>query len=417
MNTEIRPVTPDDYPQFARIMGEAYPGIGILNADARERYANGLEKALRDERRTLYAAFRDGTMIGVMCLHDFTMNVRGQLVPSGGVGSIAVDLAHKRKHVAKELMQFYIAHYRQQNANMLLLWPFRPDFYHQMGFGLGGPLYKYALKPDSFPRGDNDEVRYLTADDVPALAAFYNRLCETQPGMVIEPPSYWRIVMGRKDEPRFVGCFLDDELRGFLVYRFVRGNPQSFVDNHMEVSLFFADDPEAMSQLGGFIHTQADQINRVMLITHEPHWYHLVHDARNDTGNVFRPVCHESHTAGVGIMYRIADLKALINQLSDVTFGEVSVALGVNLTDSFVPDNAGVHTLRFDDGRVSCTENEKPEVTLGIDVADLSSLLMGAVSLDSLLRFNRASLSDAGFADRLNRLFAQSQLPATYADF
>jgi predicted acetyltransferase len=54
-----------------------------------------------------------------MCLHDFTMDFLGVRIPAGGVGQVAVDLLHKKEHVAKEMMAYSPQHYQET----CLSWP------------------------------------------------------------------------------------------------------------------------------------------------------------------------------------------------------------------------------------------------------------------------------------------------------
>jgi predicted acetyltransferase len=62
-----------------------------------------------------------------MCLHDFTMDFLGVRIPAGGVGQVAVDLLHKKEHVAKEMMAYALRHYRELGVPLVSLYPFRPD--------------------------------------------------------------------------------------------------------------------------------------------------------------------------------------------------------------------------------------------------------------------------------------------------
>lgn len=93
--------------------------------------------------------WRDDKPVGTMRLHSFEMNVHGVVMPAVGVGNVAVDLRHKKEHVAKDLMEYHHKHYRVSGAPMALLWPFQPDFYRNMGYGYGRKMNKYAMKPET----------------------------------------------------------------------------------------------------------------------------------------------------------------------------------------------------------------------------------------------------------------------------
>jgi predicted acetyltransferase len=78
--------------------------------------------------------YRGETLQGAARLHDFVMNVRGAQIPAAGIGMVAVDLAYKKEHVARDLMHGWLEYCRKQDIPFALLYPFRPDFYKQMGF-------------------------------------------------------------------------------------------------------------------------------------------------------------------------------------------------------------------------------------------------------------------------------------------
>jgi predicted acetyltransferase len=136
--SEIRALTPDEFEPLARIFSEAYPGFKITTEEERKQFA---ERALKlheeDPTAQFHGLFRDGELQGIMCFYDFSMNFLQARIPAGGVGQVAVALLHKKEHVAKEMMGYFLRHYRNQGAPLAALYPFRPDFYRKMGFGYG----------------------------------------------------------------------------------------------------------------------------------------------------------------------------------------------------------------------------------------------------------------------------------------
>ena len=76
------------------------------------------------------------------------MTLFDQQVDIGGVGLISVDLLHKKEHVAKNIMKAFHNHYRSQGVTLTALYPFRPDFYVKMGYGLGKKMNQYKFKPE-----------------------------------------------------------------------------------------------------------------------------------------------------------------------------------------------------------------------------------------------------------------------------
>ena len=141
----------------------------------------------------LYGAFREGRLLGGMQLHDYTMTFsssgspvdRTVQVPVGGVGMVAVDLLHKKEHVAHDLITFFLDHYRTRGMPLGLLYPFRPDFYKQMGFGYGTKMSEYRVRPSNLPTyGSKDHLVDLGPDDSELLLDYYNRYQARTHGML-----------------------------------------------------------------------------------------------------------------------------------------------------------------------------------------------------------------------------------------
>ena len=103
----IRKLTARHFDDVARIVADAYPGMGVFSPEDIKRVK---ERLLKVERAypeiNSYGLFRNGELLGVMRLFDFTMTMLTAQVPAGGVGLVAVDLAHKKEHVCKKLIEY-----------------------------------------------------------------------------------------------------------------------------------------------------------------------------------------------------------------------------------------------------------------------------------------------------------------------
>ena len=109
-------------------------------------------------------------------------------------------------------------------------------------------------------------------------------------------------------------------------------------------------------------------------------------------------------------MYRAIDMTRLLAVLGDHDFGGITLRLRLNLTDSFLPENAGSYLIDVSNGRATL-DNGAADVELGMDIADFSSLVVGAVGFERLYAYGRVTLSDAGMADMVSRLFAARVRP------
>jgi predicted acetyltransferase len=414
--SDIRLLSVQDFDALVHIWSRAYPGAKVLTKEERARFR---ERALQlheeDPTSNFYGLFREGCLLGIMCFHDFQMNFLGACVPAGGVGQVAVDLLHKKQHVAKEMMGFYLRHYRDRGFPLALLYPFRPDFYRAMGFGYGPKMSQYRVSPAALPKAPSKaHVRALGPDDEEAIRTCYDRVAGRTHGMIYKTDRELRGLF-RRATNQIVGVELDDQLQGYLVYTFEHGD--NFITNDLHVQEWVYETPEALSGLLTFLHSQADQIRHVLLDSQDEDLHHLLLDPRDGSGKLIPSVYHQSNTQGVGLMVRVIDLPGLLDQLGGHDFGGQSVSLRLSVDDSFLPENAGTMVLRFTGGRLEQLEAGEPDVEARLAIEDLSSLLFGTVAFRSLYHYGRARVSDAGLVDVLTRLFTVEQKPICVTPF
>lgn len=418
--SEIRRLITPDIEAYVDIVINAYPGFKISSEEGRQRLIERLQH-VQDEVPVLhlYGLYREERLLGGMRLHDFRMNALGTEISAGGVGMVAVDLLHKKEHVAKELLLFFLEHYRRQGARMALLYPFRPDFYYAMHFGYGTKISQYRLRPAALRKGPSKaNVRFLSAEDKPALAACYDRYQAQTHGMIVRYAPEWDPWFRNAGlENRIAGCVLGERLEGYLIFGFKARPVESPLRNDLVVKELVYTSPEVLAELLTFLRSQADQVDRIVLATQDESFHHLLLDPRNECETLIPSVYHESNVQGVGLMYRVIDVPGIFADLQGHDFNGQSCRLKLTVRDSFLPENAGSTLLHFEQGQVTLPESGGHEVELALNVAELSSLLMGVVDLRSLHTYGLAELSDTAQLETLNRLFAVERKPVCLTAF
>jgi predicted acetyltransferase len=414
--SEIRILTADDLDVFVDIFCEAYPGIEPASEEERVRLKERLRGlGEKEPTATYYGLFRQGRLLGGMRCHDFTMNLLHTRVPTGGVGQVAVALLHKKEHVAKEMMSFFLNHYRESGAPIVLLYPFRPDFYKRMGFGYGTKMNQYRIKPSALPKGPSKaHLRYLGEDDRRALLDCTTRMVDRTHGM-IDKSDYELMRLMTNARHRIVGYEEDGRVLGYLAFVFERG--EDFIRNDIHVRELVYETPAVLSELLTFLHTQADQIRTVILETQDEFFHHLLLDPRNDSASLIPSVFHESNIQGVGIMVRVVDVPGVFRRLSERDFGGQTCRIKLTIGDSFLPENAGSTCLSFEGGRLRTMGEGECDVEVRLDVSEFSSLLMGAVNFKSLYRYGLAGISDPGYVHVVDRVFAVEDKPVCTTAF
>ncbi|WP_409275279.1 enhanced intracellular survival protein Eis [Neobacillus sp. SCS-31] len=418
MESTIRKLAEDEFLDFANIAIQAFPANKENTPEYKEKLAANLRR-IHEESGTIefYGLFRNGQLLGGMRLHSFELNLFGNIVPVGGVGLVAVHFLHKKEKVAKELIGYFIRHFREKGASIAMLYPFRPDFYKKMGFGYGTKMNQYKIKPDSFPAGGSKEgLAMLGEADKERIRDCYNRYAKKTNGMILKT-AYDIEALFKNPENRILGVFNGDEVSGYIVYGFEQADKQNFLRNNLVIREFIYETPDALASLAKFLNTQSDQIERIILNTQDDGLEYLLGDARDGSDYLIPSVFHETNRAGVGLMYKIIDIEKMIGDLEGRVFGNVSACFSLLVHDSF--DTAAPVTIivRLEDGKLSKGKAEYSQFNIELDIADFSSLMVGAVGFRKLHRFGRLKLSKPEFAPLMEKAFQGDEKPICTTPF
>ncbi len=414
---KIKRIPKKDMDDFVTIVANAYPGIKINTVEEKDKLKQRLLKNVtKDPTNSLFGLYKSGKLAGVMSLHDFTMTMLSTRVLTGGIGLVAVDLAHKKEKVCKELVEFFLGHYSKKGAPMTALYPFRPDFYRKMGFGYGAKINQYRIKPRDLPRGKSrSHICFLDKEDRKELVNCYNRFAEKTHGMMtktaFELKGYERPVL------RVVGYKSGRKVHGYVAFAFKPVREGNFILNDMVVHEFIYENSDVLSELLTFLHTQDDEINRIIINTHDEYLHYLPSDPRDDSADLFAPVYHETNLQGVGIMYRVIDTPGVFEALNGHNFGNQDCRLKIKLADSFLPKNQGSCIINFVKGRPHLRKSAAHDVEISLDIADFSSLIMGAVDFRSLHDYGLAEISDKRHLNTVNKIFLTDRKPKTTTQF
>ena len=202
-----------------------------------------------------------------------------------------------------------------------------------------------------------------------------------------------------------VGYVVNEQVRGYLTFTFKGHNPDGFLWNDMVVPEFFWENTDALNQLLAFLHCQADQVSRVIFHTQDDNFHHLFFDPRSGIEEVVHPVAQQTNVSAAGIMYRITDAGKIFSDLSGHRFRGPDICLGLHIQDSFIPANNGTLTVAFKNGVAQAAADCSWDVQLSLDIAEFSSLLVGAVDVRTLLSLGPAQITDYAQADKVNEVF------------
>lgn len=403
--------------EWAKISANAYPGMKINSAAEMAQLKERLEKGLSQTDVTPYGLFEDDELLGLMTLLDFTMNLHGSDVLVGGLGSVAVDMVHKKKKAARDMVAYFLAHFQKQEACLTALYPFRPDFYKKMGFGYSTPVKHYAVAPASFPKGEKAHITFLDASDKDAVRACYGRFRAQTHGMMSFQERVWDTLF---DDVAFriVGYKEGDSVLGYLLFKFEPVDGDNFLANDMVVRAFIYESTEVMAELLAFLNTQADQVNRVIMTLQDGNLHYLLSDPRNGSGRLLPGINHETAVSGLGMMVRVMDVPRLFSAWRDRDFGGQTCRLCITLEDTFLDENDGSTVIYFENGRADIQFASAPiDVEIVLNVSDFSSMAIGAVTFRQLHRYGLVKISDPAFINAINQIFWTIDKPQCITTF
>lgn len=415
----IKTLTKKDLLEFSRIACDAYPGMEMFTEEQKKDLAERLKKRFDIKNRHFYGMFENKEMLGGLILFDFDMNLFGTKVLCGGGGFLAVALTHKKEYVARDLCKFFLEYYRKQKAPVASLYPFRPDFYKDMGAVPGAKASIYRFPPSSLPYTKaSKKLIKLTTKDAIKMARCFDEFAAKHNGMFYDPPGYRKLLLDVSKKSHFLGYMNKGKLEGYLIFNFKKGPKDSWLNYEIHISEMIANSPEALEQFCNYLHTQKDQIALIQLTTFDRDFHHLLFDPRNDSGKIYDPVYHESNTQAVGIMYRVINNRLLFEKMKKRDFNGQTLRVKLNIEDNFVEPNNGPLVVYFENGLAKIKkENDPVDVELSLNILDFTSLILGCARFETLYQYKKLTASTNKYNDRLSLLFRCANEPFSLTQF
>jgi len=411
---KFAPLAEKDIPKLASLLLDAYPAIGYVRNI--EQYTEILTETNKRSDVTYYGVYDQHNFAGCFNIWDFKMNMRQTMINAGGIGSVAVDLCRKKEKIAFEIIRYFINDLRENSRNVAILYPFNSEFYHKMGFGFGTLLQQFKLRPGFLPSGNSKKhIICLKEKDAEMLTEFYNSKVRDTHGLIAKHADEFATRL-KNPAVKIFAYVKNDVVHGYIACGFKKSETEAFLINDMLVNEMFFDSSEVFLELMTFLKSQADQIRYVIINTQDEGLINTIADPRNNSDRTLFNVYQECCKTGLGIMYRICNIEGFFADIKDCRFGNLSMTAQINVTDSFVPENNKPFLLEFTNGQCVIADSGTPDVSIDIDISELSSVIMGCANLKSLVKFGKATISDVSKLDELSRAFSLDEKPvcATY---
>ncbi len=416
--TIIRNMTREEIPAYVELIAGCYPAMGLTTPEKKESTVTRMLAQLDDvpPEQSCVGVFEGTELVGGMIVYPFTMNWRGALVPAGGVGMVATSLMHRRKHVARDMIRWFVDGERDRGAVFALLYPFSTAFYHHMGFGFSSPVMRYELVPGFLPAaGDRSLCRSLGIADLDLVRQHCHRIVVTHNGMLEKHESELKAMFTSLSH--VVGVQEGTILTGLLRFGFTDSINSNFLSYDLIVDEFSYETGTALQAMLAYLNSLADQVRRVRIGTQDPEFYHIVDDPRDTSGLLLGDVYHRMNQGGVGLMVRLTGREIRDEDLASARFGIGTTTVALDVAETLTCQTTTHIGLCFEDGRASRTAPEQCCVHVKLDVADASSLLTGAVSLRTLADLGRGDVTPYSMLSLLDGIFRTETPPVCTTEF
>lgn len=382
---EIRVIETSEYKQFAAIEQSAYAGSFEGTKEEREALVDIFKKLTSDDDITAIGAFEAEEMIGSVLYYEFDHNFHGDMIRTAGIGSLAVDLLHKKKHVAQNLIKHCFAKARKSKIELFHLYPFRTDFYRNFGFGHGAPMYTYTAAPKDFiHRGDLTILYKGSKESIDELIEFHNTKALTIHGMSKKTfGDKNRLLRMKKGQILFAKK--EGEIIGYLVYY-----QQGLGSEHNQAQKIVVQEMvynrDALLAFASFFHVQGDQVNYIEYATHDPDFHYVLNNIQfTEKPKTLEIISLKVAEKSLSLMPLAMDTEKLLKRIERKT--KENIRFNIHYPKSAVE-------------KMSIHFSTHP-IEIDMSINEFSSWITGCVSLDSL--YNRGLL-ECNMPEKLEKI-------------
>lgn len=334
----------------------------------------------------------DKRLCGTCKLYEPAAWVRGEQIPIGGLGAVAVPPERRRRGHARSLCRGAVETYRDRGIGLVALWPFATSFYRQLGWATANEVRRYDCEPTVFARAETVEtdrgtLQRLTVEDWERLSGVETSYGQSRSLALSRSERWWRertfADWDGGGRPYCYGYVVDGRLRGYLLY--------TVEDDQLSVQDLVYADGTAREALFGFLGGHGAQIERIV----------LRRTADSDLLYRLDPDGIET-TVSPGPMVRLTDPTGL----ETIPWPAVDIEETLAVTDPLFED--GIYRLSVTDGTATVSERsvrEANDPTATVDIGTLSQLAVGTHGVDRAAELGGLTTKDPDTRDALAELF------------
>jgi len=398
---------PDEIEEAGLLVSHSFPG--------QDRPPTWWHEQLRDPiygggADSLLVGEQNGRLIAACQIHPLRQWVGGELLPMGGVGTVAISPTHRKRSLGAELVTHALRACRERGDLASALYPFRVSFYQKLGYGNAGEALQYLVPPEALPSSpERDRVEILSSDAQRAEALkLYGHWARTQTGQIDRPERVWTGLCTATDRALFGYRGPSGELQGYARVTYRADLPSQ--DRYLEVDELIWVTSAALLGLLGWLNTMGDQWRQILLRALPEHRLgDLIREPRLPRGAAPAwGLWAGAATLMMGPMFRLLHLQNSW-AIRKVPLS-APLTVGLELTDAQFEENQGSWRLHLGEGRVQVERGSSSgaDLTLTLEISTLSRLYIGSMSPTQAVR---AGLMHCDRPDLLSRLDAALELP------
>ncbi|WP_230875073.1 GNAT family N-acetyltransferase [Lysinibacillus cavernae] len=256
----------------------------------------------------------------------------------------------------------------------------------------------------------------MKVEDQQQLIDCYHRVAAKKHGMFLKTKSELSSIF-KNAENYVIAMEQEGTVQGYIVFSFKKQSESNFMLNNLVIKEWIYETPQALLELSTFLNSQADQVNRIEWNTQEENAHFFLGDIRNGTNHLIPSVYHASAVSGVGLMYRIMNVKGFFEELMIRNFNGVTLTFKLTVSDSLLVENNQQFIIEAVNGAIKILDSGSYEVEVTIDIAELSSLVMGVVTVQELFMLSLIRVSHEQYLQALQQFFFVIEKPTCITAF
>lgn len=369
---DIRDLTTDDIDQYNTLLRYAFQ---VTEQDLMKAgwQADEIKQSKFPvlERADILGCYDGNELISQFAVYPLNMNIYGKISEIGFITSVSTYPEYSGKGIMSRLMKKSLIRMREKGQTLALLYPYSIPLYRKYGWEIISNKISYSIKDSQIPAKAKAPgfVRRVDWDNEDFMN-LHTQFAKQTHGCLFRNflawDEYWR--WAEDDTVVAIYCGANNQPYGYMVY-LIR-------DDVMFIKEMIYLNREAQKGLWEYIHAHDSMIDEVRGNTYynEPVAFYM---DDGDIKEMIRPY----------IMGRIVDVEAFLTQYRCDPL-EKNVSIAFEITDPVLDWNNRTLTVRFHEGQCTMTDT-KPDYHVAMNVATLTTMLLGYKTAAQLYRFER----------------------------